>query len=112
MTTQTPPTRLRGVALVRTIHRRTAEGQKPAEIARDLGVTSQYVGKVNMHHWKTADGKPPRVWWKPAPEMVTFDDWEAIVAFGADDVRRCLRMGLREIDARGVVPDGVRVFVR
>jgi hypothetical protein len=41
------------------------------------------------------------------------DDWSGIVAFDARDARRCRRMGLRPMPCpRGVLPDGVQVFVR
>lgn len=69
--------------------------------------------QVNVRHWKTADGKPPSVWWKPAPEMVRFEDWDTAAAIDAAEARRCREMGLIEVEMpRGVLCDGVRIFRR
>lgn len=40
------------------------------------------------------------------------DDYAGIVTFDAASARRMMRAGMRELDMRGVVPDGVRVWVR
>lgn len=40
------------------------------------------------------------------------DDYAGIVTFDAASARRMMRAGMVELDMRGVVPDGVRVWVR
>lgn len=41
------------------------------------------------------------------------DDWAGIATFDVRDARKCRRMGLHALPfPRGVLPDGVRVYVR